>query len=210
MIEALREIMYFREFNDEDMQKLVRISHVLKKNNKDILFYEGDVPSSLYILIRGKVQLLKMRGGDKQLFLHMINAPSLIAELTIFDMPRYPASAEAMSDIEVIAIDLKAFSEQFLEDKRILKLIIKSLGAKVKFLMRTLEQESALNLESKVAKFLRNNQEVLKDYKNIKIANILNMPPETLSRILTKLKKNGTLISSRPIVIADIEKLKKY
>ena len=52
----------------------------------------------------------------------------------------------------------------------------------------------------KIAGFLINNASIFKRLKNNGIASILNMTPETLSRIFTKLKKEEVIIIQDHVV----------
>ena len=51
--------------------------------------------------------------------------------------------------------------------------------------------EIVLTSEAKIAKFLVENGELFSSLKNTKVASLLNLTPETLSRTLTKFKKQG-------------------
>jgi CRP/FNR family transcriptional regulator len=46
-----------------------------------------------------------------------------------------------------------------------------------------------LTTEAKVAKFIVEHTDIFNQYKNTKIAMLINTTPETLSRILSKFKK---------------------
>ena len=127
----------------------------------------------------------------------------------MFEEMTYPATAQAVTDAEVIAVDLKKLKSEFLNDTDTLKMMVRSLSSKIKFLMQTIEQEITTSSEVKVAKFLLKNIDNLKDYKNIEIAAILNIAPETFSRILTRFKKESILSSSKPIVIQDFNALRQ-
>ncbi|HJE03013.1 MAG TPA: helix-turn-helix domain-containing protein, partial [Aliarcobacter thereius] len=65
-----------------------------------------------------------------------------------------------------------------------------------------------LNSMEKIAKFLLENEEHLLNLKQVKIAKLLNITPETLSRQLAKLKKDGVIDNDKGhIRILDHKKL---
>jgi CRP/FNR family transcriptional regulator len=67
---------------------------------------------------------------------------------------------------------------------------IKSLTKKIKALESFINYSITADSYTKTARFLYENEEILKSIKQVKIASLLNIAPETLSRNIAKLKKN--------------------
>jgi len=67
--------------------------------------------------------------------------------------------------------------------------MIKCLIRKQKALMEIIHNEVALCAEQKIIKFLLENEAIFAKLKYFQIASLLNTAPETLSRLLSKLKK---------------------
>lgn len=61
-----------------------------------------------------------------------------------------------------------------------------------------------LNSEAKVARFLVNNADLFNELKHFKIASILNITPETFSRILAKFKAQNLITLDANNEILDI------
>lgn len=76
-----------------------------------------------------------------------------------------------------------------LENKQFSLELIKSLTSKIMVLSALIHKETILSSEAKVAKMLIENVEIFTKLKYNEIASILNLTPETLSRIFKKLKK---------------------
>ena len=63
----------------------------------------------------------------------------------------------------------------------------------------------------KIAKFLYENEDLLQSLKQVKIAQILNITPETFSRQLAKLKKDEIIQNEKGYIkILNHEELKKF
>jgi CRP/FNR family transcriptional regulator len=63
----------------------------------------------------------------------------------------------------------------------------------------------------KIAKFLYENEELLKNLKQVKIAQILNITPETFSRQLAKLKKENIIENEKGYIkILDYKKIQNF
>lgn len=190
-MQRIKEIVLFSKLSDEQIKQLEKISSIKKYNAKEILFYEGDKPIYLYVLLKGTLKVYKTNHKGQQIFLHQFYPGGLVAELANFENIPYPATAEFMSDAEVLRIEYKALEKDFFRNPAISMEIIKSLISKHKILMDVIEQEVVLTAEAKIAKFILENHELFSTLKNTQIASILNVTPETLSRTLSRFKSLG-------------------
>lgn len=208
-MDRIRNVSCFSKLTDEQLEKLKKISVIKKYKAKEILFYEGDAPIYLYVLLQGTLKVYKTNHKGQQIFLHQFYPGGLVAELANFENIPYPATAEFMSDSEVLRIDYKALEKDFFKNPEISFEIIKSLIAKHKILIDVIQKEVILTAEAKVAKFILENGELFKTLKNTQVASILNLTPETLSRTLSKFKSSEIieLDEKHHIKVLDKEKL---
>lgn len=206
----LEKISFFKYIEKTKLEKLENISILKKYKNDDLLFMEGEQPKWFHLLIKGKIRLFKTKQNGSEIFLHDILAPSFIAELANLENIPYPASAKFMCNSEVLKIDYEFFKKEFLIDPNISIALIKSLGEKLKIMNEVVNSEIILNAEAKVAKQLVENIEIFSLLKNVQIAKILNLTPETLSRILSKFKKSKLInINKDSISVIDTKALKE-
>lgn len=210
-MDRIRSVSCFSKLSDEQIEKLKKISVIKKYHAKEILFYEGDEPTYLYVLLQGTLKVYKTNHKGQQIFLHQFYPGGLVAELANFENIPYPATAEFMSDSEVLRIDYKALEKDFFKNPEISFEIIKSLIAKHKILIDVIQKEVILTADAKVAKFILENAELFKTLKNTQVASILNLTPETLSRTLSKFKSSGyiELDEKHHIKVLDREKLQE-
>ncbi|KFL34892.1 MULTISPECIES: Crp/Fnr family transcriptional regulator [unclassified Sulfurospirillum] len=210
-MDRIRTISIFSKLNDAQLEKLKKISVIKKFSAKEILFYEGDAPIYLYVLLQGTLKVYKTNHKGQQIFLHQFYPGGLVAELANFENILYPATAEFMSESEVLRIDYKALEHDFFKNPDISFEIIKSLIAKHKILIDVIQKEVILTADAKVAKFILDNGELFKTLKNTQVASILNLTPETLSRTLSKFKSSGfiELDDKHHIHVLDAQKLEE-
>ncbi len=128
---------------------------------------------------------------------------SLIAELANFENIPYPATAEFTCRGEILKIDYKKLEEGFFKNPELSFQIIKSLAGKLKIMSEVITNEIVLTSEAKIAKFLVENGELFSTLKNTKVASLLNLTPETLSRTLTKFKKRGLIRTDENFKVLD-------
>lgn len=202
---------YFSFLEEKDLDKLKDIS--IKKTYKkdEILFYKGDESKYLYLLVSGIAKLYTHDFKDNEVVIHNLIGPALIAEIMNYEEMDFLANCSFDTDAEVILIDYKKFKEEFLQKPEISIFFIKSLTKKIKFLQNFIDYNVSLNSMEKIAKFLYENEELLKTLKQVKIAQILNITPETFSRQLAKLKKENIIENEKGYIkILDYKKIQNF
>ncbi len=190
MINSVKDIPLFSKLSDQNIKALEDISQFKSYSIDEIVFYEGDAPGTLYVLTNGVLRLYKTDPKGNEVYIHQFTPIGLVGELACFENMHYPATARFTTSGQVLKIDFKKLEKDFFQNPHISMEIIKSLTRKIKILSNVIHKEVILTSEAKVAKFIVENGELFETLKNTQIASILNITPETLSRILTRLKKS--------------------
>lgn len=208
----LNEVSLFSKLDKEELKLLKNISTSKKYSKGEILFYEGDRSKNLHLLVEGILKLYKTNFKGQQIFLHQFYPQSFVAELTNFEDIPFPASAEFITDGVVLKIDFEKFKTLIHGNLNLSLKIIRSLSEKLKIMSEVIHNEVILNSEAKVAKMIVELPELFGDIKNTKIAQLLNITPETLSRTLSKFKqlKIVEIDESQKITYSNLKKLLKF
>ena len=182
----------FSSLAKERIEELKDSIHIRQYQKKSILFYEGDNGEYVYILLEGKVKLYKTSPKGTQVQINRLVAPNLIGEFACFEKESFPATCEFITDGVVGLLHFDKLYE-YLNNATFSLEIIKSLTRKVLVLSSLVHQETILSSEAKVADLLIKKESIFNRLKNNEIASILNISPETFSRILTKFKKESII-----------------
>jgi len=206
----IKDIPIFSKLSDKNITELEKISHFKNYNSDEIVFYEGDDPGTLYILTEGMLRLYKTDAKGNELYIHQFIPPNMVGELACFEDMDYPATARFITKGQVLKIDFKKLEHDFFQNPMVSMEIIKSLTKKVKILSNVIHKEMILTSEAKVAKIIIEHGTLFETLKNTQIASILNITPETLSRVLTKFKKADiiSIEKNHTVNIKDSVKLK--
>jgi len=188
----LQDIPMFSALGENYIKDLQNAIHVKQYAKDSIVFYEGDESNYLHILMEGDVKLYKTSPKGSQIQINRFSAPSLIAEFACFEKEVFPATCEFVTDG---AIGLLHFDKlyEYLNQPEFSLELIKSLTGKVMTLSALVHKETILSSEAKVADLMIKKVAIFNRLKNNEIASILNLTPETFSRILTKFKKEGII-----------------
>lgn len=207
---SLKSVFLFAALDDLDIKKLSSITKLQKYNKANALFYEGEPSEKLHILVEGIVKTYKTDMKNNEIVLHYFQPISVIAEMANFNHAPFPATSEFETDGAALKIDYAAFEREFLKNPHVSFGIIKSLTGKIKNLENIITRQLTLDATSRVAKFIYENEEEYRDAKRYKIASILNLTPETLSRIFKKLKQSNLISDDgKSFHITDREGLKR-
>ena len=186
----LSDIPIFASLPSQYIQALHDEVHIKQFKKGSIVFYEGEQSEFLHILMEGSVKLYKTSPKGARIQINRLTAPSLIAEFACFERVNFPATCEFVTDgtIGLLQFDklyeylnLPAFSLE----------LIKSLSGKIALLSSLVHKETILSSEAKIADLMIKKRSIFNRLKNNEIASMLNIAPETFSRILSKFKKEG-------------------
>lgn len=168
-------------------------------NKNEILFFEGEIPKKILVILKGKVRIYKTT-QNKEETLHYIESLNFIAEMPSFLQISYPASAVCMNECEILEIDLEIFKKQCIGNVDFCLPFIASLCQKIKILENHISKNSQ-SLKERVKKFALENKEELQKLTQRQIAQKLNTSPESLSRILKELKNAGFIKTQKGKII---------
>lgn len=189
----LEKIDFFSHLSPMQLKALSQISLVRTFDAGEILFYEGEKSHYFHVLLKGEVSIYKTSALRETILVHRFHAPSMIAEVATLKHIPYPASAECVTAGEILKIEREPFLRLLHEDAGLSISLIASLTQKIGALELSLQRHSAPNAMAKVARLIRDEPEIFQHRKGIEIAQMLGITPETLSRMVKKLKIEGII-----------------
>lgn len=209
---SIDQIEIFSHLSPKQRLKIEQISIIRNYTQGEIVFYEEDESCYFHFLIEGEVSIYKTSASTETMLIHRFRAPSLIAELATLKQIPYPASCESMNHSIILKISRDPFLELLKNDPSLSIALISSLTQKISALELSLQRHSAPSAMSKVARLIRDDKDIFLRLKGIEIARLIGITPETLSRILKKLKSEKIIMISKPegLTIFSAERLNAY
>jgi CRP/FNR family transcriptional regulator len=206
----IEEFYIFKNLDDQTLKKLnTKITKTRYKQNS-IVFYKDDSSDRLHILVSGSVKIYKHNTNNEEMILHLFKTQSLIAEMATFEKIPYPANCMAQSETEIWTIPRDDFLELLSTNTLISLEIISSMSSKIRHLENSINLNMLKNSTQRVASLILNNPNIFKQTTRIKIASLLNMTPETLSRVIKKFKEEDYIgFENKAIKVKNNAKLKE-
>lgn len=186
----------FESLSDAGKAAVGAICTTKTLRKKEILFFEGDRGSSLYVLVEGSIQLYKSSPEGKEIVIKVVKPGEEFAEVVLFEKDEYPVSALALSDSLVYSVPRREFY-RLLEDEGFRKDFIGMLIKKMRYLADQIRYLTMHDVEYRLFRFLEDQYgrvEKMKSSLSKKaVAAAVGTTPETLSRVLLRLKQEGKL-----------------
>lgn len=206
----IRDFYLFTGLDEQLAQTLSKkiTKKTFHKNN--VVFYKGDSSDKLHMLVDGDVKLYKYNLNNEEIVLHYLSAQTLIGEMATFENIPYPANCMAENDVEIWTLPQSDFIEALHDKPELALKIITSMGRKIKILERSIDLNISKNSMQRVVTLILQNKRIFEEMPRLKIAAMLNMKQETLSRIMKKLKDEENIsIEKKVITILDKTALEK-
>lgn len=190
----LRQIPLFASLDEKAFEKLDAMTRRQTYPKGAILFFEGEMPDTVTILTRGRLKLFKTTSSDKEIVLHHFTPVTFVAEMALLQQIPYPATALFEEEGEVLSIEYERFETEFLNDPQLSRLLILSLSKKVKMLESVIDRGLVMDAAERVMNLLKSSPHLFETMRHYELANLLNLTPETFSRVLKRLHENGEVL----------------
>jgi len=208
--DAIKSIDFFKDLDEEQVAFLQEISSIRKFSADTIVYYEDDIDYSLQFLVNGTIKIYKIDKYDNEIFLYYIYSNNMISEFTSIDESSIYcfSNAEFTEDGLILSIDFKKFKKKFINTGILTHSFIKEILNKTHQLQCILNRELVYDATAKVAFMLNNDLEMFNKLKRTKVAFMLHIQPETLSRVLKKLSRSEIIsIEGQKIKILKADEL---
>lgn len=133
----LKTVDLFQDIPGELLSQVSQISKAKNYDNGEIIFRDGDVGDSMFIVLEGKISITK---GDKEIAL--LDKGASLGEMALLDNENRSANAIAKEDSILLKINQDVFYELMESNADIMKQIIKLLTGRI----RTANAKLELNL----------------------------------------------------------------
>ncbi len=205
MIHDLQSLPCLSGLRDRDLVGIAQISELKKIHKSDILFTEDDSVKFFFIVKTGMIKLYKTSREGKELIVKIMKAGDYLCCAPIYSGGRYFLNAVATEKSTLIMIPADSFKEILSGNLGQMGLmIISGLCSKIKYLsdlvenltFRDVEQRVALVLMKLAGERAHGDHTAFISITHQEIASMTGTVREVVSRIMSKMKKNGVISSS--------------
>ena len=186
---------FFAGLSAEGRRELARVCREKRLRRGEYLFHEGR-PGKAMFLAEGRVQLHKNTEEGREIVIRVVGPGEVFGEVVLFEDPFYPVSARAVEEAVLLVFE-KPEIHRLLEQPAFRNDFIAMLMARQRYLAERIRSLAAEDVERRFFSFLREQfggaAEIEMPLSKKDVAAAIGTTPESLSRLLRRLRKAGRL-----------------
>jgi CRP/FNR family transcriptional regulator, cyclic AMP receptor protein len=199
---VLSEFTLFRDLDNYELGKIADISITREWKKQSHVFLQGDPLENVYFIYDGKIKIYKSDINGKEQIVAIAKKGEMFPHVGFFRKGEYPAYAEVLEPSTLIAVPISKFEGVLIENPELCIKVFKVLGEKIVDLQNRLEEQILNNTYEQIVKLLirlgqKHGKELAdgtillkSEFTNKDLANMIGTTRETISRTLTKMKKD--------------------
>ena len=177
----------------ETLKSLTEGRNIIKYKKKQQVYSEGNRPTRLFYVQKGKIKTFKTNEYGKELVIGLYNQGDFLGYTALLEGTAYHETAEALEDSELAIIPREDFEQLVYSNKEIaqkfIKLLVKNVSEKENQLLgiayNSLRKKVAEALVTLKTKFKGSNENFSIDISRENLASIAGTATESLIRTLT-------------------------
>ena len=202
IIHLLETIPLFQDLPREQLQGLARITEDRTYARGQEIFADGDPGIGFYVIMTGRVKIFKVSPEGKEQILHLLDPGEPFGEVPVFSGQNFPAHAEALEKSRIFFFPRNAFIGLIKQDPGLALNMLAILSRRLRRFAALIDDLSLKEVPGRLAAYLLYLSEQKKGATDLtlnitksQLASLLGTIPETLSRILGKMMKQGLIES---------------
>ena len=217
--ERLRQQPIFNAWPPVLLDALLASTHLEDWEDGAILFVEQSAAADFFWLESGVVELVSSNAEGKEKIVEIMQAGDLFAEGVAFMGGRYPVTARCSGPVRVLRIPFAPVMATLDAHPQLMRRILAQLSMRLHFLVKELRQRSVQSADARVAAYLLELGKTAETgegwvslpAKKAAIAARIGITPETLSRVLRRLREARIIaITGRDLHILDFAALQSW
>ncbi|MBT2694203.1 Crp/Fnr family transcriptional regulator [Bacillus sp. ISL-55] len=198
---VLSRFSLFRDLDGHELEKIVDISISREWKKNSHIFMQGDPLENVYFINEGKVKIYKSDANGREQIVAILKKGEMFPHVGFFRKGGYPGYSEVLEQASLVVVPISQFEKVLVDNPHLSIKVFKVLGEKIVDLQERLEAQILNNTYEQIIKLLIRLGELhgekqedgtilLKaDFTNKDLANMIGTTRETVSRTLTKMKK---------------------
>lgn len=215
-IAAFQQVPLFAGLTPDEIASVARRAAEKRYAAGEVLFYEGEPCSGLFVIAQGAVKIYKTSGSGREVMLAIESAPSSVAEVPLFDGGPYPATVSAVDEVLAYVVSKRDFHLACLQNPDLPLKVLAVVGQRLRHLVRIVESVTFGSVRQRLAgALLEFGQQAGSDVFPLpvtheELALRLGTVREVVSRNLSRFQAEGLLrVQRREIHLLDRAGLKR-
>lgn len=196
----------FKELDNDEINKVVDIAIAREWEKNSYVFIQDEPLENVYFIYKGKVKIYRTDINGREQIVSFLKHGEMFPHVGFFRKGNYPAFALVMEKAKLVVIPVRQFENILLDNPELSMKIFHVLGDRILDLHQRLEAQILNNTYEQIIKLLMrlgrlhgeklaNGSYLLKpEFTNKELANMIGTTRETVSRTLTRMKKERLIL----------------
>lgn len=216
--EILSRQRLFRCLDATELSKLAKGTYEYRICKNEALFQKGDIPKGMHLVIAGQIKLFLPAANGAEMIVQMAGAGDSFGEEAVLPQKPCPVAAQANRDTLLMVIEKQALIEAMRRNCDFSNAMMTHMCERMCAMIENMETCVQLNSAQRVVHYLMqyapneaDSFDLELDANKQTIASQLNLAPETFSRVLNRLSKDGYIhVKGRNIRLRNLTSLRNY
>lgn len=131
-----------KELSDSQAEELSALMHSRDLVDGEFLFEEGATDNSLYVLVKGKLEVMKRTSMDAMASLAVLRDGDLAGELSFIDSQVHSVGLRALCNCQVLSLKRKDFEALVDKDPQIVYKVMRAVARSAHRIVHSMNYES--------------------------------------------------------------------
>lgn len=152
--DLLGQTHLFKDLDEASVLKLAEQASQRTYSKGQLIFYQGDLAGSLFIMKEGLVKVFVTSEDGDEMLLVTLRPPDTFGELALLDGSERSASAEALENTTLLELKREPFVELVRSSPNMTEAVLRSMGGVLRRLTEQASDLVFLDLHGRVAKLV--------------------------------------------------------
>lgn len=214
--EVLAVVEPFTTARPEEIDDLAKAAVRFRKAASTVLVAEGHIPDGLYVVLRGRVNLVRMGDGGRDLILSTLGPGDVFGESCAFDQTGMSTSAVAATPVELLRVPADVLAVHVRREPETMVALMRLISDKLRDIENVASSLALHDVEERLRRTLvrlvrRQGRRAPTSGGWIlapvptqsELARMVGSCRETVSRTLSAMARNGLVSSSGRRMVLD-------
>ena len=205
----------FRGFDRDKVLWLVSAAQVIRYAEGGILFSQGDAADRFFLVLDGRVNLFVVTETGAHTIIEVMERGQIFAEAAMFMNARFPVNAEMVGGTRLLVMNGQSFIAKLGQHDKLATQLFASMAHWQRRLTREIADLKGRSPAQRVGLFLlarsqQSDNSVRLPLTMAELASRIGITPESLSRVMARLRPLGVVSNRSEMVINDPEALRRF
>ncbi len=220
-LKIIHALPFFKNLAHEEIHEINKSFSDAQFSVGDIIYLKGEKAARLCVIASGSVKLIKQNNNGNEILIDILKQGEFFGNLDPFGNAVYQETAIVQTHSCIMKIDTENFRGILKKLKSTALIVLDIMSKRLREAQDLIKKLSSSSVENRIAHTILKLGEKLGEQKEIglliqiplsrnDIAGMTGTTPETASRIISRLQKDGIIETGRKwLAIKKIDRLKK-